>query len=606
MRIGHYGRGLTAIGTAALLGSFVACGGYEGDGQGMEPEFGGTSDIWDADFSGLTQLTGTCVYDTVTALATVTLTLAGAGETVVLSKRVADSALLVNGFICTGPLGTATTLLMKKVVITGGAGNDVIILDFMNGNFGAGSTTAPGVTVDLAAGTNALKLRGTTGADTVSLGASGMNWGVDTSKDLTYVGTPTLTLSLGAGTDTYTGAGVNGTGTVYTGAVTVYGGEAADILTGGDGIDTFNGGDANDTITGGLGADVLNGDAGDDTFLEGTVTSGGDVLTGGAGTNDTVSYALRGVAVVVTMGAGANDGEALETDDVTATIETVIGSTVGDTLTGSALADTISGGNGADTIVGGDGNDILNGDAGDDILTAGALATDGVDVFNGGAGTDTVTYAARGVAVVVDIDGVADDGEALETDNVKADVENLIGGGGGDTLTGSASANTITGGLGADILNGLAGDDIFLEGAVTSGGDTFNGGLGVDLVDYSLRVAALTITMDGVAADDGLALETDDVKADVENVYGGSGPNSITGNDPDNTLVGNAAADTLAGGPGNDTLEGAAAVDNLSGGAGDDILDGGAGNDVLNCGTGDGDIGFVDAADLVGAVACEL
>ena len=70
-------------------------------------------------------------------------------------------------------------------------------------------------------------------------------------------------------------------------------------------------------------------------------------------------------------------------------------------------------------------------------------------MFFGGDGIDTVTYASRSGAVTADLDNVADDGTTADAngatrDNVRSDVENLIGGSGVDSLTGSALANRIT------------------------------------------------------------------------------------------------------------------------------------------------------------------
>jgi len=59
----------------------------------------------------------------------------------------------------------------------------------------------------------------------------------------------------------------------------------------------------------------------------------------------------------------------------------------------------------------------------------------------------------------------------------------------------------------------------------------------------------------------------------IENGIGGSGADTITGNDVANVLSGNGGADTLSGGLGNDTL---------IGGTGGDGLDGGAGNDTAS------------------------
>ena len=64
----------------------------------------------------------------------------------------------------------------------------------------------------------------------------------------------------------------------------------------------------------------------------------------------------------------------------------------------------------------------------------------------GGGGIDGVSYAQRGSALTVTMDGVFDDGESGEGDNVGADIENATGGAGDDTFVGSASANTLEAG----------------------------------------------------------------------------------------------------------------------------------------------------------------
>jgi len=62
----------------------------------------------------------------------------------------------------------------------------------------------------------------------------------------------------------------------------------------------------------------------------------------------------------------------------------------------------------------------------------------------------------------------------------------------------------------------------------------------------------------------------EDLRSLIENAIGGSGEDSITGNEVDNHLSGRAGADQLFGLDGNDTLDG---------GAGDDTMDGGVGVD---------------------------
>lgn len=542
-------------------------------------------------------------------------------EVAVIGRRAVDNAMLVNGTQC----GTGTSTLLKRIDITedgADTGDQVVVLDFLNGTFGVGGASA-GITVNLGTGTvDALKIRGTKLVDKMQFGVDGINFSGDAIKDITVAAADEFVVSSGDGADIISAAGGSGTGLAFASPITVFGGAGADVITGGGVDDTLNGGDGDDNITGGAGDDTMDGGAGNDTFAEGAATSGADAFTGGAGT-DTVSYASRTVAVVVVVevpGSGTDDdGEASEGDDVPDDVEVVVGGAgdddltaiVGgstltggagnDTLTGDDGDDVLNGGVGDDTFVGGDGDDTMNGDAGDDTFDCGSAA-DGADVMNGGADSDTVDYGARTVALTVTMDGASGtDGESGENDNVKADIEVIVGGDGDDNITGNSLANDIDGGAGDDTLNGGAGDDTFRQGAAADGADQIAGGAGTDVVDYSTRTGDLLVTMDGVAADDGIGSEGDDIEADVEVLNAGDGDDDITGNALDNVIRGGAGADTLAGAAGNDQLEGDADADALDGGAGDDTLDGGAGTNTLDGGTGDGDICF-DA----GATNCEL
>jgi Ca2+-binding RTX toxin-like protein len=94
------------------------------------------------------------------------------------------------------------------------------------------------------------------------------------------------------------------------------------------------------------------------------------------------------------------------------------------------------------------------------------------------------------------------------------------------------------------------------------GTDVLNGGLGMDTADLSDRAGALVLRLQGANAatltNGGTAEDT--LRA-IENVIGGSG---------NDTLTGDTFANTLSGGIGNDRLNGL---------TGSDVLDGGAGLD---------------------------
>ncbi len=413
--------------------------------------------------------------------------------------------------------------------LTGGAGDDELL-----GGSGA-DTIFGGADADrLDGGAGIDTLNGDAGDDTLigGLNADALNGGTGTDTADYSARLESLTISVdGTANDGAPGEADN----VKVDMENVIGGFGNDILLGGAPINV---------LTGGPGRDSLDGEAANDTLDGG---AGSDTLAGGAGT-DVVSYAGRSLPLTVTLDGQPGDGEALEDDEVRTDVESVTGGSGNDTLTGGPLADTLSGGAGADTLAGGGGADVLNGDDGDDILEGGA----GGDTHAGGAGFDTADYSARTAAVTADLDGAADDGETAEVDNVRPDVERLLGGAGNDTLTGNNATN---------VLSGAAGDDVLDPGRGAS--DLMLGGDGIDTVSYATRTLPVTADADGVA-DDGEAGDAHTIGTDVENLTGGSG---------NDRLAGTAGANTLSGGSGNDVLDGGAGPDLLLGGAGTDTAD---------------------------------
>ena len=88
-----------------------------------------------------------------------------------------------------------------------------------------------------------------------------------------------------------------------------------------------------------------------------------------------------------------------------------------------------------------------------------------------------------------------------------------------DVVTGSAAANVITTGAGNDIQNGAAGADFMA------------GGAGEDTAYYGDKTSSVTADPDGAAGDDGTLLEHDSILADVEDIWGGSGNDYLSGTD---------------------------------------------------------------------------
>lgn len=278
--------------------------------------------------------------------------------------------------------------------------------------------------------------------------------------------------------------------------------------------------------------------------------TGGSAIDMGAG-NDTV-YFYTGTTVQGTVLLGTGDDLLLSTADTDLVIDAGDGNDQmylsgylggDDTLSGGAGEDRIYSGLGEDRIDGGADNDSLYGEAGDDLLI-------------GGSGDDIV-------------DGGADD----------------------DVIFGDAGNDTLIGGLGNDVIKGGAGNDTFVITSTADGRDSYDGGDGIDTIDYGAVTTAVNLTL----KNNGTSKFSTDTIENVENVIGGSAADKLTGNSLDNVLTGNAGDDTLKGaagndtligGAGNDTLDGGAGNDQLSGGFNDDILKGAAGNDTLDGGEG--------------------
>ncbi|MCP8941044.1 M10 family metallopeptidase C-terminal domain-containing protein [Alsobacter sp. SYSU M60028] len=101
-------------------------------------------------------------------------------------------------------------------------------------------------------------------------------------------------------------------------------------------------------------------------------------------------------------------------------------------------------------------------------------------------------------------------------------------------------------------------------------------------------------------------LYQDDTRSLIENANGGSGSDTLSGNDIANVLTGNGGADTVAGLLGEDTLNGGDGADTLDGGADNDSLSGGAGADSLVGGDGYDEIdGGGDADTALGGAGAD-
>ena len=204
---------------------------------------------------------------------------------------------------------------------------------------------------------------------------------------------------------------------------------------------------------------------GADSLFAGTRESAGFAIkpvtyVAGSG-RDVITYAKASQGVSLTPEDGlANDGRPGGQENIRPDFEGIFGSNFGDTLLGTPGPDTMMGFGGRDIIAGGGDDDLF--------LTSGG---DGADDYHGGPGRDTMDYGGRTQPLTVFLDNVADDGEINEHDNVRSNVENVIGGSARDTLHSLDAFSR---------LDGRGGDDLLFG---ENGPDTLIGGPGVDLLD---------------------------------------------------------------------------------------------------------------------------
>jgi hypothetical protein len=239
------------------------------------------------------------------------LTVAGydLDNTIVVSRDAAG-AILVNG----APVAGVTVANTSRILLNGGAGNDVLTLDETNG------------------------------------------------------GLPLATLDGGAGNDVLTGGAVaDAPGTLLTGD-TLLGGAGDDTINGGAGDDFINGGPGNDTLFGGTGNDRFSWSPGDgNDTVDGQ--AGNDLLGffGGAG-NDNIAVSANGTRARLTRDV---DGVTMDLNSLEAVDVIPLGGadtvTVND-LTGTGVV-VLNIALGADAFHDGDGQAdtvILNGTNGND------------------------------------------------------------------------------------------------------------------------------------------------------------------------------------------------------------------------------------------------
>jgi Ca2+-binding RTX toxin-like protein len=479
-------------------------------------------------------------------------------NTIVITRNAAGS-ILVNGGAVAIRGGTPTILNTRSVLVAGGAGNDRITLDEVNGALPRANLAGGTGNDTLTGGSNADLLVGQAGADV-----------------LLAKGGPDV-LSGGADADSLTG------------------GDGDDRALGDDGDDRliWNPGDDTDLNEGGGGTDTteINGGNGAEQFA---ATANGTRVRFDRVTPAPFSVDIGTVENLVLIANGGDDSFAGSGNLATLIVTTVDGGTGNDTISGT---------NGADVLRGGDGDDIVDGQQGNDLGQLGA--DDDVFVWDPGDGSDTVEGDAGADALRFN-GSAGDEAFDLSANGPRVRLFRATGSVTMDTNGVEAIDLNALGGADSIVVGDLSGTDVsdvttdlaLAAGADDSAADTVTvrGTNGDDVVvvggsDPVLQVAGLQATVTVLGATFGsdqlvvTALAGDDI-VDASSVAAGTASILLDGGVGDDVLVGGDGDDTLNGGDGDDVLVGGPGFDTLNGGAGNNtLIDGEALTDGLVVGT---------------------
>jgi uncharacterized delta-60 repeat protein len=383
----------------------------------------------------------------------------------------------------------------------------------------------------------------------------------------------------------------------------INGGDGADLLYGFTGNDTLDGGNAGDSkyqdwvsyqghaantvgVSVNLGSGTASGLVGSvdsDTLLNIDGVTGSnfdDTLVGGSSSTD-----FRGMKQEFFNGRSGNDiingGRANDAVDMDASnFEmnfAMYHETTGFGVNVNLLSGTATGNGGTNASVGSDtltGINAVRGSNFADVLTGGNLRFDYAEFFEGDGGNDTISgvngtdytmYRSATTGVIVDLaNGTALDGKGGSDTLIS--IENVVGSDYDDLIKGDVSANSFQG---------------------RKGNDSFDGGAGIDTIDYSadqndngdnlgvvvnLSGSTWTHSWKGVGFTllSGEALDgwgnTDYFlnRDSFENIHGSSYNDYLIGNGYGNIINGGAGSDYILGLTGNDTIDGGTVGDNNS------------------------------------------
>lgn len=376
------------------------------------------------------------------------------------------------------------------------------------------------------------------------------------------------------------------------------GGAGNDALYGQAGVDTIVGGDGNDTIEGGASNDVLSGGNGADRFRY-TIGDGADIVDGGEGTDrlevggtgaaNSLTVTWNGAQLTVS-GLTTTSVEEVSvdlgggTDRITYLIPQAFGIDID--MNAPTLPGFISVAN-VEEVVTAEGDDHFRDRSGTQLLagrggrdTFVVVADDAADRFVGGLGSDTVDYSAfttpLSFALTATTSVVGGSGATATSNDTLDGIENVLSGGGNDTITGSAAANTLNGGAGDDTISGADGNDSVIGGA---GNDILTGGANTDTAIYLSRAQAFTFASSGTAAllSDSTGAEGTDRLTGFEQIRFAADVFRVV----NGTTAANTTLNGTAGAVGSQIVFGFAGNDRINGGEGSDIIVAGEGDDFI-------------------------
>jgi Ca2+-binding RTX toxin-like protein len=350
-------------------------------------------------------------------------------------------------------------------------------------------------------------------------------------------------------------------------------------------------------------------------------------IIGALGQSNTIDSSTSQASINVNLQTGqlAVNVPNLPLNFIVINFTNVFGSNLNDRIVGSTANNRIFGNGGDDFIVGSSSNDVIDGGNGFDTLdyshiNQGVTLLPGGSVTKGILGQDQINGIERiigGIGQLNRINASAGQSASLfvnlsqnllrinlpfpiqGSNSLQFTIENfnwVAGGALSDQITGNANANTLDGGAGNDGIYGLEGNDQLSGGAgddhlsgatgddqiyggdgndqiyggdgsdFIDGGfgfDYMDGGAGTDTVSYSFYTMGITADLQTGRVSFPMTTAVDTLVS-IENLFGGSGNDSIIGNTSNNVL--NAEA-------GNDVLRGSSGIDTINGGAGSDTAD---------------------------------